>query len=284
MNCHLRPLAPPDLDFAHGLSRLAGWNQTRRDWERFLELAPGGCLLAEDEGQAAGTATTTAYGVEIGWIGMVLVHPDFRRRGIGTALLQRAIAHLREEKGVACVRLDATPEGRPLYESLGFQAEWGLRRWVRGAGADATPSAAGTAAAPALVAPLSEASLALDRGIFGADRSGLLGSLVEGSDHGEFLPDGSYGLMRQGERALYLGPVAAASPESGLALAEALLARCPEGGTVYWDLPDENRAATEFAAACGFRPVRNLTRMWLGDAPAPADPSRMFGLAEPGLG
>ncbi|MCB1202766.1 MAG: GNAT family N-acetyltransferase, partial [Verrucomicrobiae bacterium] len=56
----------------------------------------------------AGTATTTSYASDLAWIGMVLVHPDFRRQGIGTALLERAIRHLREERRVTCVRLDAT--------------------------------------------------------------------------------------------------------------------------------------------------------------------------------
>ena len=281
MSLDLRVLSAADLDFAHGLSRLAGWNQTRRDWERFLRLAPDGCFLAEQDGRPAGTATTTAYGRDLAWIGMVLVYPDFRRCGIGTALLRRAIKHLREEKGVACIRLDATPEGRPLYESLGFQSEWGLQRWARGA--RAARSADSTSRAKPIL-PALDASLPLDRGIFGADRSELLRSLVEGSDGGLLLPDGSFGLWREGERAIYLGPVSAASPESGLAIAEALLDQCPADRTIYWDLPDANVPATELASERGFRPVRSLTRMWLGDAPSPADPLRMFGLADPGLG
>lgn len=278
MNGSLRPLASADLDFAHGLSRLAGWNQTRRDWERFLRLAPGGCFLAEDGGRPAGTATTTAYGREVAWIGMVLVHPDFRRRGIGTALLERAIGHLREERGVACIRLDATPEGQPLYEGLGFRSEWGLRRWAREA-KDTEPIPREKTATPELGADLS-----LDREIFGADRSELLRALAAGSDDGMVLPDGSFGLRREGERAHYLGPVSAASAESGLAIVEGLLARCPMDRTVYWDLPDANVAATECATRLGFRPVRALARMWLGDSPTPSDPLRMFGIADPGLG
>ncbi|HRQ88505.1 MAG TPA: GNAT family N-acetyltransferase [Bacteroidia bacterium] len=278
MNCELRLLAAADLDFAHGLSRQAGWNQTRRDWERFLHLAPDGCFLAMHDGQPAGTVTTTAYGRDIAWIGMVLVHPDFRRRGIGTVLLQRAIDCLREEKGVACVRLDATPEGRPLYEGLGFRSEWGLRRWVREA-AKIHHVAHAETAMPGL-----DAGFSLDREIFGTDRGELLRSLAAGSDEGMVLPDGSFGLMREGARAHYLGPISAASAESGLAIATELISRCPSGRPIYWDLPDDNAAATELAAKLGFQPIRALTRMWLGDTAIPQDPQRIFGLADPGLG
>lgn len=274
----LRPLTRSDLDFAHGLSRLAGWNQTPRDWERFLSLGPEGCFLAEKDGQPAGTATTTSYGSALAWIGMVLVHPDFRRQGIGTTLLEGAIHHLREEKGIACVRLDATPEGRPLYEGLGFRAEWGLRRWVR--------EATGELFHPETQATgeLSEIHLALDRAVFGADRKELLQSLAVGSIRSHFSADGSFGFCREGERASYLGPVTAASTESGLELARELVNAAPTDRPLFWDLPDPNTEATALAERLGFQPARVLTRMWLGEAALPCDPMRMFGIAEPGLG
>lgn len=278
----LRRLTISDLGFAHGLSRAAGWNQTRRDWERFLSLAPEGCFLAEDEGRPAGTATTTAYGKKLAWIGMVLVDPSFRRRGIGTALLEAAIRHLRDHAKVACVRLDATPEGRPLYEGLGFVAEWDLRRWAR---SESPVSGEIDPLPPEWEGnPLPPASLALDRAVFGADRSLLLESLRTGSDDALALPDGSFGFRRAGERAHYLGPVTGAAPEAGLALAERLLSRCPGDRPLFWDLPEANAAAAGLASRLGFAPARVLTRMRLGDGASVQDPSRIFGLAEPGLG
>src|SRR5688500_17823494 len=126
----LRPLTREDLSFADSLRALAGWNQTLADWERFLALEPDGCFLAEWQGVSAGTATTTVYGAELAWIGMVLVHPEYRRRGIGQALLERCIEYL-SKRGVRCIKLDATPEGKRVYANLGFQDEWTLTRWER---------------------------------------------------------------------------------------------------------------------------------------------------------
>jgi GNAT superfamily N-acetyltransferase len=279
MITRLRPLTSEDLPFARELSRGAGWNQTRADWERFLELGHGGCFLAEHDGHPAGTATTITYGSDLAWIGMVLVHPAFQRRGIGTDLLKGAIRFLRDERGIPSIRLDATPAGRPLYEGLGFQTEWGLRRWRREAEGGTVDAAddEGTM-------NLSPESLALDRVVFGADRSELLHSLAAGSIAGRTLPDGSFGFLREGERALYLGPVTAATTDSGLALAESLVWAAPTGREIFWDLPDENTAAAELAASLGFQPVRELTRMYLGDNPLACDPEKIFGLAEPALG
>jgi len=278
MTTRLRPLLETDLPFAHRLSRAAGWNQTPADWQRFLALGKDGCFLAEHEGEPAGTATTTCYGTDLAWIGMVLVDPRFQRRGIGTALLHGAIRYLREDRGITCVRLDATPAGRPLYEGLGFRAEWGLRRWRREERGESTEDF------PAPAITLTGESLALDRSVFGADRSALLRSLAAGSFGVVTLPDGSFGFVREGERALYLGPVTAASATSGLALAEQLVNTCPPHREIFWDLPDENTAAGELAVSLGFQPVRELTRMWLGDNPLACDPGKIFGLAEPALG
>ena len=54
------------------------------------------------------------------WILNVFVEPEFRRRGVARALTQKTIAHCREQ-GFPFVCLHASDEGRPLYESLGFQ-------------------------------------------------------------------------------------------------------------------------------------------------------------------
>ena len=76
----VRLMTRADVPFADSLRALAGWNQTVDDWKCFLALEPDGCFLAEWNGAPVGTATTTVYGPELAWIGMALVHPDFRRR------------------------------------------------------------------------------------------------------------------------------------------------------------------------------------------------------------
>src|SRR3954470_6746665 len=102
----LRHLTAADLPFADALRATAGWNQTLTDWRRFLDLSPCGCLLAECDGRPVATATTIVYGQELGWIGMLLVHPDFRRRGIARVLMDHCIEILRSA-GVRSIKLDA---------------------------------------------------------------------------------------------------------------------------------------------------------------------------------
>jgi acetylornithine deacetylase/succinyl-diaminopimelate desuccinylase-like protein len=73
-----------------------------------LKLNPGGCFAAAADQRLVGTATTTTYGRGLAWVGMVLVDPEFRLRGIATRLVRAALGHL-DEAAMATVTLDATP-------------------------------------------------------------------------------------------------------------------------------------------------------------------------------
>ncbi len=124
---HIRQMTVADIPFGMEMKTAAGWNQVESDWRAFLSYNPDGCFIAECDGQRAGTTTTTIHDGKVAWIGMVLVHPKFRQRGIGKALLQHAIAWL-QQRGVPCIKLDATPAGKKVYVPLGFRDEYELER------------------------------------------------------------------------------------------------------------------------------------------------------------
>src|SRR4051812_295102 len=84
-----------DIRAAMRLKEAAGWNQTEADWRRLLSLEPNGCFAAVKDGRVVGTTTTTTYGNELAWIGMVLVDPEQRRQGIATQLMKVALEYLK---------------------------------------------------------------------------------------------------------------------------------------------------------------------------------------------
>src|SRR4030095_4723872 len=94
--------------------------------------APRGRLAAWRRDQMVGTAIGLDYG-GFGWIAMMLVHPAHRSRGLGRRLLEAAVDAVPSDR---LMRLDATPLGRPLYQSYGFVDEAHLTRFVRPAIAD----------------------------------------------------------------------------------------------------------------------------------------------------
>jgi ribosomal protein S18 acetylase RimI-like enzyme len=271
-----------DIEAGMRLKDLAGWNQTREDWERFLEANPEGCFVAEQQGEVAGTVTTIIYENRFAWVGMVLVDPQRRGQGLGTALLVRAIEHL-DALGVPCIKLDATPQGKPIYTRLGFQVEYEIERHsLSRAGAGAT-----FAAVPGPAMAL-EPLLATDREVFGADRSRLLRSvaaaapeLVSVCRSGSALE--GFALGRKGSRADHLGPWAALQASAAQEVLDEFLLRSRRP-LVFADVLRDNSWAPALVAARGFQFSRTLTRMYRGQNAHRGKPELLGAILGPEFG
>src|SRR5437773_899759 len=254
-------LREADLPAAMRLKELARWNQTENDWRRLLQLDPAGCFCATSAGQLIGTSTTISYGNELAWIGMVLVDPNYRRRGIATKLMQVALDYLREA-GIGTVKLDATQDGRPVYEQLGFKVESLIERWSGVAGSSGSTWAT-------LEASTRGELLNVDRRAFGADRSGLIELLMDDACVAPLVakaPDGQvkgYALARSGTAATYVGPLVADGPETATELLEGLLSQL-QGQQIYVDLNTDFSTGREILEARGLVKQRDLIRMSFG--------------------
>jgi GNAT superfamily N-acetyltransferase len=259
-----------DVGAGMRLKDLAGWNQTSADWERFLSASPDGCFVAEAEGRVVGTLTTIVYQGRFAWIGMVLVDPEFRGRGIGTRLLNRAIEHL-DGRSIPTLKLDATPQGKPIYEKLGFLSEYEVERWtlVRPAGGEVWQSAIGNRkSAMGIGPPDLEDVFDLDSEVFGADRSALLRTLVSAAPdftlavrEGEALAGYAFG--RRGSLADHLGPWTAKQESVARELLEEFLGRSSRD-RIFVDCLKSNPFAKTLLRARGFEFSRPLTRMYRG--------------------
>jgi GNAT superfamily N-acetyltransferase len=73
---------------------------------------------ADDEG-VAGSCLFVRSGTHVGVYSMA-TRKELQRLGIGRAILETAMRHYLEE-GATTFALEATPEGRPLYEQIGFR-------------------------------------------------------------------------------------------------------------------------------------------------------------------
>ncbi len=265
---------------AFELSSFAGWNQTPDDWRRLIELSPEGCFKAVHAGRIVGSVTTTPLGTRVAWIGMMLVHPDFRRRGIARGLMLRAIELLRDQ-GFATIGLDATPLGKPLYEQLGFRSAWGWSRWrndlpsIEGAGLSETPTfGEGTR--------LSDVLLAIDRTAVGFDRGEILRRLAQASS--VVVSDEGFAMLRPGRVASLFGPVVAKTSTAARGLIDRIGVGSMRPGSVIWDVPGNHPEAIEIARSLGFVPFRELDRMWLGDPLPEGQPHWVHAIADPAIG
>jgi GNAT superfamily N-acetyltransferase len=252
-----RNLSFADIPDAIALSSLAGWNQTTADWSLLLDLEPQHCWGIEVDGVLAATTTLVTYERRLAWIGMVLTHPEFRRRGLARRLVEHALQTASDLR-IQTVKLDATEQGQPLYDSLGFRPEQAIERWS--VESPVPKSTQSTFRIPA-ASPIDEAMLDLDAQTFGANRSCALQALANASTL--FQSDDGYFLARPGREKYYLGPCVAKNAEPIQMMIQQALEKFP-GTSWFWDLFPQNSQALALAQQLGFKKQRSLLRMVVG--------------------
>lgn len=278
----LRPMRASDIDAGLRLCRASGWNQVRRDWEWFLAVAPGGAWVAEYDGQVVGTVATLRYGASFGWIGMVLVEPAVRGRGVGTRLLDHALVLLSDMR---LVRLDATSAGQPLYLTRRFVAEGPIHRLQAIAPPTRAPSGDG-------LTPMAEADLAdvaaFDEVGFETSRADTLRWMWEGAPELAWVArsgDGIAGFVlgRHGHAFEHLGPVCATDDRTAFALVTAGMGG-QAGRAFVIDVTARSPSWRRSLSTLGFQEQRALTRMSRGDRDRPWKPRQQFAILGPEFG
>jgi GNAT superfamily N-acetyltransferase len=274
-----------DVALGMRLKEQAGWNQVEADWRRFLAISPDGCFVAECDGKPVGTAVGCLFG-SVAWIAMVLVDSRARGQGIGTALVEYAVAFV-EAHGATSVRLDATSLGQPLYERLGFVPQYTVVRYGGTLSHDVPLSEAQIEHEVMNAAEDDYAAIfKLDRSATGTDRRKFLHALFNESwkdvriiKHDREIE--GYITVRPGSDAVQIGPCIASTDAGEVLLRDALL-RCADR-RVYVDVPASNEVAVRFAEQFGLEPQRTLMRMCRG-VDVVEDTARLWASSGPELG
>ena len=81
------------------------------------------------DGEAPRSAVTVTPTGSTAGISLMATPPEHQRQGMGRALLTQVMADYRS-RGVTRFHLGATPAGRPLYDSLGFEPIAELSAWM----------------------------------------------------------------------------------------------------------------------------------------------------------
>ncbi len=280
----IRRMNVADIPAGLDLCRLSRWNQIDEDWRFLLDSPDGGGWLAERDGATLGTLGFLRYGQRCSWLSMMLVHPDARRTGVGTRLMESAIHTL---ANAGCVRLDATPLGVTLYHRFGFAGEFELVR----ARVTVAPDQFGPVSEN--VRPMNVGDLATavirDREVFGADRSRLLASFYNRArdlawtiQRGDALLGYCFG--RPGYLYRQLGPVVAEDANLARDLVVGCLSGQASGTAVAVDVPRLTSQWTTWLESVGFAIERPFLRMRRGENESPGHPERQFAISVPEFG
>jgi len=276
----IRRLCDADLPAVMRLKSLARWNQLPADWKLCLQMNPEGCLGLVQNGHLLGTAVVVRYHPDTTWIGMVLVDPEFRRMGLGTRLMDAALAHA---GNAGSVLLDAAPAGRPLYARLGFRDLGSILRLT------GTPRLTHPTQD---VVPLDDdgltAMIHADTAIAGCDRTPLLKALHAGN------PGMAFGIRRKNQWVAFclgrdgsdyrqIGPVIAANDSDAITLVAASMQMGPIAPLML-DIPAIHRTLLDFLEPAGLSVQRGFTRMVRGRKPAEHITDGWYACAGPEFG
>lgn len=96
-------------------------DDSREGIQRFLDRNPTTCFVADDSGRAAGVIIAGNDGRR-GYIYHTAVDPEYRRRGIATALVDNALRALKKcgINKTALVVFDRNQTGNDFWENVGF--------------------------------------------------------------------------------------------------------------------------------------------------------------------
>ncbi len=275
-------LRAEDLGDADALVKEAGWNQSEADWRVFLDL--GSVFAIRDKGRVIATAASLPYGGRFGWISMVLIAGEYRRRGLATRLMERCIGSL-TASGLVPV-LDATPAGRAVYLGLGFKDSWPFQRMLLKEPPALEPLRSSVRVEPVTKGDWAELC-AYDAGIFGADRSAVLSRLRGRLPEAEGLVRingkiAGFLLGRTGRRAGQIGPLVADDGATAAALLDHAINAA--AAPVYIDVMSDKQEILTQLEAAGFAYERPYTRMMLGRSESFQELPCTFAVAGPELG
>ncbi|HUK12593.1 MAG TPA: GNAT family N-acetyltransferase [Thermoanaerobaculaceae bacterium] len=276
----IRSLEGGDIAYCVGETAREGWSSTPDDFAVHLAHDPQGCFAAVVGGAPVGMITTTAYRAT-GWIGNLIVAPGQRGKGIGTALMRRAIDVL-EARGLRTLRLEADPMGIAIYRGLGFRDEFDSPRFRL----DAAPDGGPDPAAPLGAADL-DAVARFDAVRFGDGRRPLLALLLDRASAAWRVPArgrlAGYLMLLAGASGLRIGPWVADRPEAARDLLHSALRRAA-GRTVTLAVPGGNPGAPGLLADAGFRLTPSSLRMMRGAGEGTGRPESVWALANGAVG
>jgi len=248
-----------------------GWNPGLDDGERFLAAAPDSFLTAERSGEIIATVSCALYGDAYAFIGFYVVRPDLRGRGIGSALLERALGRANGR----VVGLDGVLEQQASYERRGFRLAHRNLRWRTEGGGDRPSELVELSSVPF------EQVLGFDAEVFGAERERFLQEWVDRPPGHALgcMTDGrlaGYGVVRPCRVGAKVGPLFADDDEAELLLA-GLLATAGPGTEVFVDMPAANPHSARLRSKREMEQSFETVRMYLNGRP-PEDVDKVFGV------
>jgi hypothetical protein len=244
---------------------LEGWNPGTSDASSFYLADPRGFFVSKLGDQIVAVISAVRYGEKFGFIGLYIVHPEYRGRGFGWEIWQVGMNYL---QGVA-IGLDGVIAQQSNYQKSGFQY---AHRNIRYAGRSRKIKQESDCSVGAIVSldqiPFSMIQ-AFDRSFFPQDRSVFLSNWISQADSYALglIKDGEicgYGVIRPCRVGFKIGPLFANSEFAAETLYISLCSSVDNDSPVFLDAPEFNLRAMALVQRHHLQPMFETARMYKG--------------------
>ena len=256
-----------------------GWNPGLGDLEVAWGLQPDAFLSLRNGDELVGAGTIFDHGGGYGFMGLFIVTPAFRGKGLGEQLWNVRRDLLRERLGPnGIIGMDGVLALEGFYARGGFiEAD----RDIRMEGSLPSMRRHGTTEVSILALDDLGAMVGAEAGTFPVDRTAFLRAWIDrpGVLMGGVTSNGhlsSFVVARPCRQGFKIGPFVASSPLEARSLV-AWLGDVLDGERVQWDIPSMNDDAMGLARDLTLTPSFACARMYLGQAPA-TDVGRLYGV------
>mmetsp|Transcript_40520 Transcript_40520/g.79277 ORF Transcript_40520/g.79277 Transcript_40520/m.79277 type:complete len:282 (+) Transcript_40520:81-926(+) len=276
----VRPMTRKDLELAVRWAAEEGWNPGLADVGTFYETDPEGYWCGVLDGEMIASISAVKYGAYFGFVGFYIVKPEFRGKGYGLELWNRAMESLAGRN----VGLDGVVAQQDNYKKSGFQLAYNNLRYEGVTNGEASIREG----IGAITKDQLEAILSYDGPFFPVDRQSFLRNWLQqdGSTALASWRDGNllgYGVIRPCRNGYKIGPLVADTTEIAENLFLGLQSSVRSGEPFYLDFPEPNEAALMLALKHDMTKVFETARMYTADFPA-LPLARLYGITSFELG
>jgi ribosomal protein S18 acetylase RimI-like enzyme len=276
----IRTMTRAEIDTAVDWAAAEGWNPGLHDADCFHAADPEGFFVGMLGAEAIASISAVKYGDSFGFIGFYIVKPEYRGRGYGSRIWNRAIATLHGRN----IGLDGVVDQQENYRKSGFALAYRNIRY-QGVGG-------GTRQHDNDIVPLSTLAfdeiVRYDRAFFPDNRLRFLERWIaqRGVPAVGVLDQrrlAGYGVMRSCRTGYKIGPLFADSPELAERLFGYFRAKVPASVPIFLDVPEINQPALDLVEHHSMSAAFETARMYTGEFPRlPVD--RLFGVTTFELG
>jgi GNAT superfamily N-acetyltransferase len=244
-----------------------GWNPGANDAEMYFAADPKGFYGVFKDSKMIAGGSIVSYNGKFGFMGLFIVHPEYRGKGIGNWLWfkRRDLLISRLQSGAA-IGMDGVEAMEPFYQKGGFRSYYkNLRFSIIASKHDFSSK----------VNPYTpqhfQSVVELDKKNFGFERVEFLKAWLQNPSAKAFVYEenkkhSGYAVVRRLERNFKFCPLFAENKEVALELFKAGLQDCA-GQEILIDVPELNLSGIEMVKDFGGEHVFDCARMYYGIKP-----------------